>query len=122
MTLMLSRWIAELRFTLRYLIRTPGFSLTAILALALGIGANTAIFSAVNALLLGAMPYDHLSVWWAYGRTPLRSVFRRIIPLQQITSIGGVSRTALLIWPPCAVRTAIGASRIRVVGHSFVRI
>jgi len=56
---MLSSWRTELRFTLRHLMRTPGFSLVATLALALGIGANTAIFSGVNALLLGPMPYSH---------------------------------------------------------------
>ncbi len=56
---MLQRSIAELRFTLRYLARTPGFTLVAILALGLGIGANTAIFSGVNALLLGPMPYGN---------------------------------------------------------------
>ncbi len=56
---MLERSIAELRFTLRYLARTPGFSLVAILALGLGIGANTAILSGVNALLLGPMPYGN---------------------------------------------------------------
>lgn len=49
----------HLKFGLRQLRRNPGYTVTVILTLALSIGANTAIFSLVNALLLKSLPYPH---------------------------------------------------------------
>ena len=50
----------NLRFAVRQLLRNPGFTATVVLTLALSIGANTAIFSIVNALMLKNLPYPQL--------------------------------------------------------------
>jgi hypothetical protein len=62
----------ELRYASRTLAKTPGFTLVALLTLALGIGANTALFSVVHAVPLRALPFeDPARLYWVWNEAHL---------------------------------------------------
>ena len=67
----MNTWMLDIRFALRSLAKNPGFTLAAVLSLAIGIGANTSIFGVADALLLRPLPYenaDRLVILW--NRSP----------------------------------------------------
>ena len=69
--------IQDFRYGYRNLLKNPGFTAVAVLSLALGIGANTAIFSFINTVLLRDLPVQHPEQLMVFGDGKSRGVFRR---------------------------------------------
>jgi putative ABC transport system permease protein len=73
---------SDTRYALRNLLRRPGFTLVAVVTLALGIGANTAIFSAIHALLLKPLPFPELDrVVAIWDKLPSRGVMHNEVTM-----------------------------------------
>ncbi|MEJ2009504.1 MAG: ABC transporter permease [Acidobacteriota bacterium] len=118
----MSTLIQDLKYGLRTLRRNPGFTAVAILTLALGIGANTAIFSVVNAVLLEPLPFHNpgrlVELWeteTAPGNFPLTGPDYLEWQAQNHT----LAATSLYAWPGQKNLTLSGgAETIKVIASS----
>src|SRR5262245_17611337 len=126
----------DLRFAFRQLLKNPGFTVVAVLTLALGIGVNTAIFSVVNAELLRPLPFAHAdrmvriaSVNSALGVSDSRSsdpnfvdwqdrstVFDRLAAYQEwdgVLTIAGQSHSVRVNWSTPNLLSMLGVQPVK---------
>lgn len=131
----------DLRYAARAFFKTPGFTVVAILTLALGIGTNTAIFSVVNGVLLRPLPYPHtreiVQVWSTSAGEPKAAhapadflEFQR--DNRTLLALAGYREDALTIIPPRAEPVRVSGALVTtdyfdvfgmpaVVGRTFSR-
>jgi putative ABC transport system permease protein len=137
---LLGEFIADARYGMRQLRRSPGLTVVAVLTLALGIGATTAVFSVVDRILFRSLPYPHADRIVSVGfRAPIASgefmlgtdylEWRaRQKPFQAFTSWGGITacdltgRTPLRLSCAHVESTFLPAFGITpLLGHNFTR-
>ena len=113
--------IQDARYGLRMMAHNPGFTSVAVLTLAIGIGASTAIFSAVKPILIDPLPYTHanrLTMLWEMrrGGAPMAVTFGTFQGLSQRSH----SFDALAVfkpWQPAATATSQGDRPERIAGQ-----
>src|SRR5262249_26933073 len=111
---LLETLMQDLRYAARTLRKSPGFTLVAVLTLALGIGANTAIFSVINAVLLRPLPFkepDQLIQLWESEASPGNYPLTGPDYLDWQAQNRTLEATALYSWPQSANASGSGEAQ-----------
>jgi len=114
----------DARYALRTLLKSPGFTAVALLTLALGIGANIAIFTIVNAVLLRPLPFPEperlVRVFDDLNGTGAKDVGLSVPELDDLRDRSGLFESVSVIFPvSTALRGSDRAERIELLGTSF---
>ncbi len=95
--------LQDMRYGLRLLWKSPGFTVVAVLSLALGVGANTAIFSIVNAVLLRSLPFSHpdrlVKIVASNRGVGARDIGLSVPELDDLRTRAGVFDQVTVAWP-----------------------
>ena len=115
-------FLRDFRYALRSLLKNPGFATVAILTLALGVGANTAIFSVLRAVVLRDLPYheaDRIAVLWTKN-------IRQNLFFAFVYNMAGVPIVAGLLYPffgillsPMLASAAMTFSSLSVISNAL---
>ena len=115
--------LRDVRYAALGLVRTPGFAVVAVLTLALGIGANTAIFSVVNAVVLRPLPFarsERLVRVWPSKNFTARQLVGVDEGARSYLALAGASPTSLTLTgdgiPEELSATVVGTSHFDVFG------
>ena len=91
--------LQDIRHAIRLLLKNPAFSAVAVLVLALGIGANTAVFSLVNALMLQPTAVEGQGIVGIYSRDTTRPDRYRAFSWRDYEQIRGAGSRSTRSWP-----------------------